>query len=61
MKRHGKILKNYVSPIDERLAEFDRTHRLSPSQQAEIKKYEEVYKRRDKAVSQKVKKDIWQF
>lgn len=56
-----KTLKRYVSEIDRRLAEFDRTHRLSRSQQAEIKKYEWIYKHRDNPIVIEKKKDIWKF
>ena len=60
-KRQQKTLKNYVSDIDRHLAQFDHTHRLAPSQQAEIKKYEWVYKHRDIPVAFEKKKDIWKF
>jgi hypothetical protein len=59
--RKQKTLKHYVSDIDRRLAEFDHTHRLSPSQQAEIKKYEWIYKHRDNPIAPEKKKDIWKF
>lgn len=59
--RKQKILRHYVSEIDRQLAEFGRTHRLSASQQAEIKKYEWVYKHRDNPIPVEKKKDIWKF
>lgn len=60
-KRPPKTLKNYVSKIDRKLAQFDHAHKLSPSQQAEIKKYEWIYKRRDEAIKFTTNKNIWQF
>lgn len=54
-----KTIKNYVSNIDRKLAEFDRTHRLAPSQQAEIKKYARIYKHRDNPIPAEKKTDIW--
>lgn len=55
------MIKGYVSNIDQELAAFDRTHALSKSQQAEIKKYQAIYKKRDQAVPKDTQKDIWQF
>lgn len=43
-----KIYKNYISPIDIRLTEFDRSEPLSASQRAEIEKYKRIYALRDK-------------
>jgi hypothetical protein len=40
--------KSYVSPADRFQAEFDKTHPKSPSQQAEIKKYQKISQLRDK-------------
>lgn len=42
-----KINKSYISEIDQFLTEFDRTHSLSASQQAEITKYKRIYHLRD--------------
>jgi len=42
-----KIDKNYVSPIDRRLAEFDEEHPLSASQKAEKDKAAGIAQLRD--------------
>lgn len=54
-----KINKAYISPIDKALAEFDRTHPRSLAQQAEIKKYERIYRLRDHPIQEIEKSDIW--
>ncbi|OGO93108.1 MAG: hypothetical protein A3F41_06990 [Coxiella sp. RIFCSPHIGHO2_12_FULL_44_14] len=56
-----KILKHYISDIDNALAEFKHTHPLSASQQAEINKYQRIYQKRDHAILEEKKKgdDIW--
>ena len=59
--KHQKTDKAYVSPIQKHLAEFDRSHEKSESQQAEIKKYKHIYQLRDHAIVQKKKKDLWDF
>ncbi len=46
-----KIDKHYVSPIDQKLAEFNRTHRPSASQKAEIAKYQRVFSLRDQSTA----------
>ena len=43
----NRIDKNYISPIDQQLAEFDKTHSQSKSQQAEFDKYQRIYALRD--------------
>jgi hypothetical protein len=43
-----KINRNYVSEIDKKMAEFNRTHKRSKSQQAEYDKYQAVFTKRDK-------------
>ncbi|WP_423063957.1 CBU_0585 family protein [Candidiatus Paracoxiella cheracis] len=60
-KHHQKTEKNFVSKIDKKLAEFNRTHPKSASQDAEINKYKRLYKLRDHAIVEKKKKDIWEF
>lgn len=46
--KQNKILKNYVSGIDQFLQEFDKKHpQLSLSQQKEQKKYRKIYYLRD--------------
>ncbi len=42
-----KVYKNYISPIDKTIEQFDRAEPLSASQQAEIAKYKRIYKLRD--------------
>lgn len=44
-----KLLRNYVSPIDRFLSKFNKDHKPSPSQQAEIDKYQNIMKLRDNA------------
>lgn len=60
-KQHQKTDKNFVSNIDKKLAEFNRTHTKSASQDAEINKYKRIYKLRDHAIVEKKKKDLWEF
>lgn len=46
----GKMLTNYVSPIDKFLNRFDEEHpQLSKSQKKEIAKYKRIYALRDDA------------
>ena len=60
-KKQQKTIKNFVSEIDKRLAEFDKTHALSASQIAEINKYKKIYELRDNPdpKSGSEQKDIW--
>ena len=52
----------FISEIDKRLAEFDRTHDWSETQAAERKKYERISKLRSKATTQlQEEKSIWDF
>lgn len=44
-----KIYKNYISPIDQKLTQFDQSEPLSASQLAEIRKYQKIYDLRDHA------------
>ena len=57
--KSNAIQHHYVSDIDRRLADFDRTHEWSPSQRAEIEKYKTIYNQRDHVVSVKQKENIW--
>lgn len=41
------IDKHFVSEIDKKMAEFDKTHEKSSTQLAEIKKYQRIYRLRD--------------
>lgn len=50
---------NYVSEIDELLAELRATLPESDSQKAEVKKYKEIDEKRDK-VKEKTNTDIWE-
>ncbi len=60
--QRSKVNKNYISEIDQRLADFNRTHPKSKSQQAEIKKYQRIYQLRDNpSLDSKPKKDIFTF
>ena len=54
-----KTNKNYVSEIDQRLAEFDHTHPHSATQQAEINKYKAIYQKRDHLITIPKAKDVW--
>jgi hypothetical protein len=42
-----KVYKNYISPIDQKIEQFDRSEPLSPSQQAEMEKYRHLDRLRD--------------
>ncbi len=53
------IDKHFVSEIDKKLAEFNESNAKSPAQQAEIDKYEHIYKLRDHATVVEKDKDIW--
>lgn len=48
MLRNWLNLNFFVSPLDQFLAGFDKTHpRKSASQRKEIEKYEQIYRLRD--------------
>jgi len=54
MKKLFPVIANYTSEIDHFLLEFDKKHtKLSPSQQAEWKKYQNIYRKRDTVTNQK--------
>lgn len=42
-----KVNKQFVSEIDKKLDEFNKTHPKSPSQQSEIDKYKIIHQLRD--------------
>ena len=44
-----KIDRYYVSEIDKKMAEFNKSHPLSASQQFEHDKYQKIYQSRDHA------------
>lgn len=56
-----KTNKHYVSPADRFLAEFNATHELSASQQAEVDKYNRLNELRDRPVDNEPKDDskLW--
>lgn len=58
MPFHKKTV-GYVSDIDQCLTEFDKTHPLTESQQAEIKKYQRIAQLRDDPNAQKLEDEIW--
>jgi hypothetical protein len=43
----SKINRYYVSEIDKKMAEFNRSHKRSKSQQQEYDKYQAIYAKRD--------------
>lgn len=54
-------LDYYTSPLDIFLADFDKKHsRLSPSQRAEIKKYQRIYQCRDNPCYKEQTETIWE-
>jgi len=57
-KHHQRTDKNFISEIDKRLTEFKRTHANTATQQAEIDKYQKIYKLRDHAIVEKSKKSL---
>jgi len=62
MNKKNKIDRNFISDIDKKLAEFDESHKLSPSQQAEAAKYRDLNHLRDEPVLKKPSDDeseIW--
>lgn len=55
-----KLDKQFVSEIDQKLAQFDATHPKSSSQQAESDKYKRIYHLRDVPTEQPEKEDaLW--
>lgn len=57
----GKILRNFVSEIDQFINAFDKEHpELSKSQQKEIEKYNRIFFLRDKENHPEEKKDIFE-
>ena len=51
----------FISEIDKRLAEFDRTHDWSETQVAERKKHESIFKLRSEPIEPQKEKAIWDF
>lgn len=60
-KANSQYRGAFISEIDKRLAEFDRTHARSETQTAERKKYERIFKLRSEAIKPKKEKAIWNF
>jgi hypothetical protein len=53
-------LDYYTSPLDEFLANFDKSHpKLSASQRKELEKYKRIYALRDRPQEVKVDKPLW--
>ncbi|MGB6977251.1 MAG: CBU_0585 family protein [Gammaproteobacteria bacterium] len=50
----------YVSPIDQYLEEFDKTHPLTESQRAEIKKYQWIDDLRDHPHPEMSENELWE-
>lgn len=54
-------LSCYVSPLDQFLNEFDKTHpKLSLSQQREQKKFARIYKLRDYPTQPETPENFWE-
>lgn len=51
-QKSGHVDKNYISEIDYKLAEFNKTHVKSQSQREEIERHRRVFERRDHAQAQ---------
>ena len=60
-KNAQKFSTAYISEIDKRLAEFDRTHAWSGRQMAEIKKYQCIFQLRSRRLQPAKKPSIWDF
>jgi hypothetical protein len=58
MTKHSKKNTGFVSGIDLYLAEFDRVHAFSASQQSEITKYQRVNELRDQPLTETEIKDV---
>ena len=54
----SKINRYYVSEIDKKMAEINRTHKRSNSQQKEHDKYQAIYAKRDQAITDSDADDI---
>lgn len=60
-KLFHRINRHYVSHIDKALRKFDQSKPASPSQRAEIKKYEDIYYRRDiPTATKEVSSKLWE-
>ncbi|WP_267256496.1 CBU_0585 family protein [Coxiella endosymbiont of Ornithodoros maritimus] len=60
-KNAQKFPAAYISEIDKRLAEFDRSHAWSTRQMAEIKKYQRIFQLRSQPLQPAKKPSIWDF
>lgn len=62
MFKKKPILRQFVSPIDQALQQFNRTHPWSVAQQEEVDKYSRIYQLRDQKIDQpKPATDLWDF
>jgi hypothetical protein len=58
----GRVISDFISDIDKKLAEFDATHPKTASQQEEIDKYARIHTLRDTPVDQpEPEENIWDF
>ncbi len=58
----GKVIKDFVSDIDVKLAEYDAKTPKTASQQEEIDKYARIDTLRDTPIEQpEPEEDIWDF
>jgi hypothetical protein len=53
-----KINSKYISAIDKKMAEYNRTHKRTKSQQFEHDKYERIYEKRDHSCAKEEKSGI---
>lgn len=57
----NKILRDYVSEVDQFLEKFDQEHpKPSPSQKKEIDKYRRIYQLRDEEDKSVESKELWE-
>ncbi len=57
MSKKHQTQKNYTSKVDRQLANFDRSHPRSPSQEAEHRKYQRIHSLRDDPLAEDQSKD----
>ena len=56
----SKSNKNFVSPIQQYLRDFNNTHEKTASQLAEIAKHKPVFEKRDTIQKQQKEDNIWE-
>lgn len=59
MSQNMKVNKKYISAIDQVLAKFDSQHSKTPSQLAEINKYQRIYLLRDNPIREEKPSTLW--